>query len=431
MIKRHDLLLFLLAIGLSGSAMAMPITPTDTLRGLIQQSRFEEATVVSKRLQQSHRANAQTYYWEGIAMKNLCRFSRAIQSFSQSYRMDSLCVDNLSELGACYKAMNDYGNALFFYEQAYRKNATSNALAIELATVNMAAEKYDRALILFRRLYDADSDNVYFLRNMAKCYDCMGQEDSAMILYRKSLQPINGDFQTVYRLCCLWIKHKAYDKALAMTTEFRCTDSTNARINSLHAYLFLLKRDYSSANRLFEHCYKHHDETKFTLKYLGISAFKINDMESAKTYLEKAYQQDSTDYEISNYLGVACSSSFYKRLGVYYLEKALQLTTPDSVYLGTIYGNLGRAYETYSNAPREKALKAYLKAYSLNPQDTVMLYLIACQYDHGLHDTDKAINYYRQFLSVFPPERKNKKEEVNVITYYNLATRRLKELTHK
>lgn len=301
----------------------------------------------------------------------------------------------------------------------------------EAANAYMMSEKYERALILYQDLYKKEPLNVYFLRNIARCYDYMGAEDSAMVCYYKCLQPINGDYQTVYRLCAIWLKYKMYDSALTLTNEYQRQDSTNMRINSLNAYLYMMKHEYAESNRLFLKCYRNHDESKFTLKYLGITAFKLNDMEGAKTYLEKAYHVDSTDYEITNFLGIACATSAYKRLGIYYLNKTLQLITPDSVYLGNIYGNLGKAYDAYSNAPCEQALEAYIQARNFNPSDSLMLYHIASKYDFCLKNKEQAMKYYRQFLSLFPSEKKDKEFDANVVSYYNVAHRRLKELTQK
>jgi hypothetical protein len=407
------------------------MSSADSIRWLMQQSRFDETIRITQRLKQAHQATAETFYQEGLALKNLYRFAPAIRSFQKSYEIDTLRSEILSELGSCYKSLDDYGNALGFYEKAMRKTPLSSGLMADAANAYLMSEKYERALELYRSLYKNEPHNVYFLRNIARCYDYMGNEDSAIVSYDKCLYPINGDYQSTYRLCTLWLKKKAYDQALSLTARYMFLDSTNARINSLNAYLYMMKREYPEAKRLFLRCYRNHDESKFTLKYLGITAFKLDDMESAKTYLEKAYQIDSADYEVTNFLGIACSSSVYKRQGIFYLNKTLQLITPDSVYLGNIYGNLGKAYDAYSNAPCEKALESYLRALELNPFDTLSVCLIAIKYDNCLKNKTMAVKYYRQFIDMFPARKKNEPAEPNVISRYNLALRRLKELTQK
>lgn len=422
----------ILLVAMFGLSMAVqPMSSVDSVRWLIQQSRYNAVAGITQRLQQTHLATAEIYYLDGLAKKNLYQFAPAILSFARSYEMDSSLTENLPELGNCYKSLNNFNQALTCYGKACAKDPSASSLQSELANAYMVVENYDRALILYRHLYNTDSQNVCFLRNMARCYDYIGRDDSAMICYQKCLQPINGDFQTVYRLCTIWMKYKMYDAALTLTNEYQRQDSANARINSLNAYLCMMKHDYAESNRLFQKCYQNHDESKFTLKYLGITAFKLNDMEGAKTYLEKAYRADSTDYEVTNFLGIACATSAYKRLGIYYLNKTLRLITPDSVYLGNIYGNLGKAYDAYSNAPCEKALYSYLQARNFNPSDSLILYLIATKYDFCLKDKEQAMKYYSQFLSLFPPDKKGKGADINVVSYYSAALRRLKELSRK
>ena len=423
------IILLILVVGVS--VVAKPMSSIDSIRWLMQQSRFDETIRITQRLQQANQATAETFYQEGLALKNIYRFARAIRSFQKSYEIDTLRSEIFSELGSCYKSLNDYGQALGCYEKALLKTPLSSGVMADAANAYMMAEKYERALELYRNLYKNEPQNVYFLRNIARCYDYMGREDSAMICYHKCLQPINGDFQTAYRLCTLWLKHKSYDPALTLTNQYIRQDSTNARINSLNAYLYMMKHFYAEAKCLFLKCYRNHDESKFTLKYLGITSFKLNDMESAKTYLEKAYQIDSTDYEVTNFLGIACSSSAYKRLGIFYLNKTLQLITPDSVYLGNIYGNLGKAYDAYSNAPCEKSLEANLRAMELNPADTLSVYLVANKYDNCLKNKTMAVKYYRRFVDMFPARKKSEPAEPNVISLYNTALRRLKELATK
>jgi tetratricopeptide (TPR) repeat protein len=407
------------------------MSSADSIRWLMQQSRFDETIRITQRLQQAHQSTAETFYMEGLALKNLYRFAPAIRSFQKSYETDTLRSEILSELGSCYKSLNDYGRALSFYEKALRKTPLSSGLMADAANAYMMSEKYERALELYRSLYKNEPLNVYFLRNIARCYDYMGNEDSAIVSYEKCLYPINGDYQSTYRLCSLWLKKKAYDQALSLIARYMFMDSTNARINSLNAYLYMMKHEYPEAKRLFLRCYSNHDESKFTLKYLGITSFKLDDMESAKTYLEKAYKIDSADYEVTNFLGIACSSSVYKRQGIYYLNKTLSLITPDSIYLGNIYGNLGKAYDAYSNAPCEKALASYLRALELNPADTLCVYLIAKKYDDCLKNKTMAVKYYRQFIDMLPARKKSEPAEPNVISLSDLASRRLKELTQK
>ena len=60
-----------------------------------------------------------------------------------------------------------------------------------------------------------------------------------MVYYANSLNLIPDDYQTVYRLCSILLKKKAYSTVLAATDSYRKRDSTNLRINSLNAYTYM------------------------------------------------------------------------------------------------------------------------------------------------------------------------------------------------
>ncbi len=405
------------------------MSSSDSVRWFIQQSRFKEATDITQRLQRSGLISAEMSYCEGLAWKGLNRYTAAINSFTKSYRQDSLLTSNLTELGTCFRLLNNYNQSLLWYDKAWKKDSTSAVLWSEMAGTCMAGEQYELALNLYRRLAIRDLQNSFFLLNMGKCFDYLGQTDSAMVYYRKSLMLVPNDYQTVYRICSILLKEKEYNTVLTLTNGYRSKDLTNLRINSLNAYTYMLVKDYKESYQRFLACYCNHDESKFTTKYLGITAFKLNNMEQAKEYLEKAYQLDSTDYEITNFLGIACATSAHKELAIFYLNKTLQLISPDSTYLGNVYGNLGKAYD--ASALCEKALEPYLVAHRLIPSDATYIYLIASKYDFCLKNREKAIQYYRQFLDTYAEDQKNKGIDPAVVPYSNNAIKRLKELSRK
>lgn len=84
--------LLILVVGVSVVAKSM--SSSDSIRWLMQQSRFEETIRITQRLQQAHQATAETFYQEGLALKNLYRFVPAIRSFQKSYEIDTLPLRN-------------------------------------------------------------------------------------------------------------------------------------------------------------------------------------------------------------------------------------------------------------------------------------------------------------------------------------------------
>jgi tetratricopeptide (TPR) repeat protein len=403
----------------------------DSIKLFIQEAKFEKVIEIANRLINSKKENSEIYYFDGISKKNLYKFKSAIESFQKSFQLDTSNWQNIVEIANCYKLIDESSKALVYYEKASAKYPENWTILTEVGNMNFALENYIEANNIFKKLYASDTANMYFVKKIAKSFDDLEQVDSAIYYYKKSIQLGTMDYATVLRLCNIYIKKKNYDEGLSLTRKFMQTDSLNPRINSINAYLLLLKKDYLNAYDKFLKCYRNNDSSLFVLKYLGISSFKIDSLEDAKIYLEKAYYLDTTDAQVTNFLGVACATYAYKLLGIYYLNKTIKLLTPDSVSLASVYFNLGKAYDSYSNSPCKNGYDAYLRASTLNPKDTLITYFLAYKYDGCLHDKSMAIKCYKQFISTRPARNKDGKNSPYRISYYDSAIRRLEELEKK
>jgi hypothetical protein len=86
------------------------------------------------------------------------------------------------------------------------------------------------------------------------------------------------------------------------------------------------------------------------------------------------------------------------------------------------------ACRTWTKCPCEKTLSVSLKAYELNPQDSLLIFYIGFGYDHCKNDKENAIVYYEKFLQTKPAVN----ELNNAIPHnYEIVEMRLKELRKK
>ncbi|MBN2212914.1 MAG: tetratricopeptide repeat protein [Bacteroidales bacterium] len=198
----------------------------------------------------------------------------------------------------------------------------------------------------------------------------------------------------------------------------------------LNGYLNFLDKDFITAIKSFENCISLNDTSNFTYKYLGYSYFKTEEYQKAKDYLEKAFQKDTSNVELCYLLGLSCNYSVYKELGIQYLSKTIELATPSSEFLSQVYQDFAAANTGFYKY--EEALEAYLKAYELNPNDTLLIFKIASHYDNWIKDKDKALIYYQIFMKTRPKEKKPlPKMPVPggiVVSYYDYVERRMGEI---
>ena len=419
------LLLFLTYIY---SVNAQIISPGDSIRNFLQIYKYSSALEIINRRLPVTQNKEELLYYKGLALKGNIKYSEAINSFSELLKRNPTHVTALIELGNCYKMTGDYKRAYSSFLIA-DSLAPSNYVRNEMANILYNTEAYDLAAKSYRALLKEDSLNIYLLRSVARCFDKMSQFDSAMFYYEKAMDQNPYDFHTAYPLCNIYVRKKSYEKGINITEKFMKVDSTDILMNRMNAYLFLLNKEYPSSLTRFKKCYRSMDTSVFTIKYLGVSYFKLNIFDTAKIYLEKAFHKDTMDAQTCNFLGISCSESYWKKLGIEYLKRSILLTNPDPVNLSGIYTNLAEACNGYSKY--NDALDAYLKAYELMPNDSLLPYRIAKQYDKWLGNKEQAIKYYTLFLKAKKSATDDSTTEKNgrmVISYYSAAKSRIKQL---
>ncbi len=405
----------------------------DSLELLIKKYKFEEVIKLAQQLEKNKVFSPDIYYCEGISYRNLYKIPLAILSFENAYKLDTSNISILNELANCYKICGDYKNEIKYYKKLLDRNPNQINAKYEIASIYFANENYNNAISIYLSLYFKDSSNIYLIKSIAKCYENNNKEDSALYFFNKTIQLDSMDNQAIINLSNYYIKKKKFELALYLTEKYLHSDSTNTKINSINAYLYTLIKDYKSSYIKFLNCFNNKDSSRFILKYLGINAFKIDSFEASKFYLEKAYNIDSSDYQVTYFLGLACSSYIYKQLGIYYLNKTTKLLMPDSVYLASVYFNLGKAYDSYDKSPCENGYNAFIRAHELNPKDTLTLLFIAFKYDNciRIHDKEMAIKFFKQFIATRPKQKSSDKKNPFVFSYYDSALKRLAELEVK
>jgi tetratricopeptide (TPR) repeat protein len=107
------------------------------------------------------------------------------------------------------------------------------------------------------------------------------------------------------------------------------------------------------------------------------------------------------------------------------LNKTIRLLNPPPQSISAVYQNLAEAYNDLYKFP--EALSSLLKAYELNPNDTLMMYKIGSQYDYKIKNKPLALKYYNDFMKTRPPKKENQGNPL-VISYYDVAERRILEL---
>jgi tetratricopeptide (TPR) repeat protein len=333
---------------------------------------------------------------KATALKGLNKYQEAIKAYEKLLMNDTGDLKNIIEIANCYQSLGDYKKAHTYYKKAIKISPYNN----------------------------------YLYQQLAKCFDNLGKTDTAIFFYQEAFNLNPMDFESAYRLANLYKQNEDYKTAINITDTFLINNSTNLRMLKLNGYLNFLNKDYIKAITSFEKCVSQEDTSDFTNKYLGYSYFRAGEYMKAKDYLEKAFQKDTSNVELCYILGLSCDYSVYKKLGIQYLSKTIELATPSAAFLSQVYQDLAAANTGFYKY--EEALEAYMKAYELTPNDTLLIFKIASHYDNWIKDKEKALKYYQAFMETRPKERAEPPEIPMpggiVVSYYDYVERRMGEI---
>jgi tetratricopeptide (TPR) repeat protein len=301
-----------------------------------------------------------------------------------------------SELANCYTVLGRRQAGIDCYNDLILIDSTNLYYQIQKAELLYQGGKYDMALDLFYTVYShTQSPNT--LTQIAQCYEKMNQIDSAMVYYKSAWEVNPHDGFSAASLVNLCLKDKRIPEALAYSTRYMESDTTNQQMNLLNALTYYVMDNYEEAVTRFRKCYEAGDSSLVVNRSLGISYYSLKDNYEAEIYLDKAFRQDTTNNNVLYCLAVASNELADHKKAIPLFEKLLSRTIPTDLTLYLYYKGLASAYDKGSHF--DNAVDSYLKAleYAGTNQKMTVYYTIGQLYENQMQDTDNALVYYRYY----------------------------------
>lgn len=340
--------------------------------------------------------NAEIYYKIGLAYQNLMLSEKSLSFFSKAA---NLSPNNDKYRFALGKTFYSSGK-LKLAEPLFLKICVSDSLnwvyAYYLSDIYMQKSQFKKAMPIYERFYKQDSTNTLFLDKMGFCNLRMGELDTAQYIFEKSLS-INGkNIPTIKNLSYIYNKKNMIDTAIYMLNQGIKYDSSDMDLYFRRADIYYSQNLQFKAGADYLRVLASGDSSKIILKRLGIGLAYNNQHLEALYYLLMAYKKDSTDFEISSYIGQTYFKlKSYKKSIIYYEKvlKLLNIFNRQIDYTNTLIADSYRDSSLYN-----EAIKYYNK--SLNSKYTARICMtIANIYDEDLKNYDKAISYYQLFMN--------------------------------
>lgn len=396
-------ILFTMALLFSTKVWSIDSTQKDSIQTCIRQFNYSEALNVINSALQVEPKNKEVLSTKGFVLKELYSYDLAIKAYTDAVAQDTTDLRLWTSLANTYKLAHDYPNAVRCFVKAQTLDSANKYLQLEVATCKLLNGQYREANFDFFKLYKADSTNTYVLKSLAYSFNQIESYDWSILFFQKSLDIQPNDPGCVISLANLYLKQKQYLNGIQVTEAYRKLDSTTNEVNSKNAYFYLLAKNYQQAIDRFQRCLATGDSSKFVFKNLGIAYYSTNEYDKGKDFLEEAYTQDPDDAGTLHFLGICCYRSYYKELGIKYLEEALRLYQPTEEKIALVHQNYAEACRGWDKCPTEKKIASTLRAYELNPADSTLALNLANEYERA-KTYPEAIHYLERYLNTLKPD---------------------------
>ncbi|HWJ89880.1 MAG TPA: tetratricopeptide repeat protein [Flavisolibacter sp.] len=270
----------------------------------------------------------------------------------------------------------DLSKALEAAETAIEYYPYSGALLIRKADLLLATRKYNEALRVLEKaeLFDATDINLYILKTDA--YLAMDMQEKAVALLEQAVHFFEGEekVELLFELADVYDDYEEFDKVFDCLKVILECDPTNDEA----LYKICFWTDFTGRN---EESIKLHLKIIDDHPFNEIAWFNLAAAYQGLKLYEKAidaYQyalaiDEKFDYAYRNIGDAYIRLRKYKD-AIEALEKVLELSKPEEV----IYEAIGHCYDRMKNFAQARF--HYRKASHLNPDDSKLLYKIACTY---------------------------------------------------
>lgn len=367
------------------------------------------------------------------AQKGLNRYGEALSAYKEVIAHDTENIRVLIEMADCYKSIANYNEAVKCYEQALLKNPENKYAQFQYISLLCNLERFEKAREKCNELLANDSSAVS-LHLQAQCLEGLNQLIFATDYYHIIQDKYPNDYLSAAKLGSLYLEMKEYPKAIESTEKYRQRDSTNLIVNRQNAMAYCLAKDYPLAVERYDALLAQGDSTYLTCYYAGVSNYAKEDYYKAHDLLEFAHQYQPQNVNLLYYLARACAKTSWKKEGVEYIEKAIDLTIPSDDVLLNLYKGATDCYKMAGMY--DKQIETMKLQYKYEPGRHKYLYDIAFIYSNFLKDNRNTERYLEAFLKTKPQEAKKEENnvsadgsvELGIKNYYNAASKWLNDL---
>jgi len=364
--------------------------------------------------------------------KNIARYNDAIVLLEDLVGKDVSNIQAVNELADCYQLKGNYRKAKTYYFLALQSAPAGCYAQLNYLNITFKLKEWKQALQQAHSILQTDSLPALY-PVMGDCFVQLLRMDSAGYYYNKGMESNPDDYNTLSKLCKIYLNIGNYDDLIESTDRFIRTDSSNQIINQYNGIGYSMNKKYDRAIYRLNKLVKQGDSSFLTNYYLGASCFSTGDYLTAYEHLSSAFRMDSTNQNLYYFLGKSAIYSGYKQKGIQILIRGVNKLIPKDSELFNYYLNISHGYGSIFNEQdrifnKTEEVKYRKLCYTCNPDYKLALYNIAQIYDNELKDPEQALNYYNQFMATRPKTKAIVPKDPETASYYNVVENRMLEI---
>lgn len=374
---------------------------------------------------------------KGKALRSLGFNTEALSTYQEIIANDTTNTRAFIEAAECCRTLAKSNQALEYYERALDLNPENKYVRIQYINLLLSLQKFRDALGESSLMTEKDSSAIA-LHLQAQSFEGMGEPLPAAGCYYNIQEKYPSDYLAAAKLGAINIAGSYFDEAIEATEKYRQIDTTNIAVNRQNALAYCLKQDYPTAIRRYEYLVNQGDSSFHTCYYLGISYYAVEKYYEAHDLLDVARKYDPENVNLLYYLGRACAKTSWKKQGVEYLERAIDLSIPKDSSMTRLYIGMTDCYKM-AQMYKEQLASMKERYQKYDRQNHKLLYDMAHLSFSALKDKKSTERYLEAFLKTRPKDDKIEQAKLNekgelflgMANYYNAAANWLKDLRSK
>jgi len=338
----------------------------------------------------------QSVITEARRLKNIYKTEAAIDLLSTLVSADSFDAEVLNELADCHMQEGDLESAALTYDMLSLTDPTNVLYKVKKMNIAYRLKNYHTCTELGRSILQLDTIPA-MISLIGDAFNQMEARDSALVYYKQYLSINSYNSSVISKAAKIYLDKKEYENVHNLVDPYLQVDSTNMDIRAIKGLAYYLKGDYKRSETVFQKMEDDGNDSYNVHFYLGQNQWHNHKLIYARKELEKAWQIDSSDVNLAYTIASLLMESGQTIDTVKpWLDRAVEMISPDPSTLARIYREYGRGYMNSSDY--KSSIDFYSKSYELDSESFSALSFIAYGYER-LKDWKHAKEYYELYLT--------------------------------